>query len=237
MKRIGDDLGSSGTPRRRHRFHHDNVESAPSAASDDSSADPVIRWDKLDGVRPSPRPQGKVSRVVGRLRTKAGYQKVTESAVVREWTAQPLAAPVLGYLFSVVLGGTFAAIGLVHLVSPTTGFPRLGALAFAVVGLVFLANGLRCLISPARRVVLQEDGTMSFIGWHRRLDVLPGQVQSVSGRSIAFDLGQNIPWRVSTNHGSIRLAARMRDGESLVSAILAHSPNAQLSRGFLAFSE
>lgn len=200
-------------------------------------ADLGIRWDKLDGLHPSSMPQGKFSRLSSRLRAKVGYPKVTEPAVVHEWTAQSFSGPVLGYLFSVVFGAIFAAIGFVHLFSPTKGLPRFGAVFFAVAGLVFFAHGLRCLIAPARRVSLHQDGSMSFVGWHRRLDVLPGHVQSVSGRSIGFDLGQQMPWRVSTSQGSIRLAARMRDGQSLVGAILAHSPDAQFSRGFMAFAE
>jgi hypothetical protein len=168
------------------------------------------------------------------LVAKTGYGKPKEPGVVHEWKARALSAPVLGYSMAVALGGTFAAVGMVHLVHPTRSLPLHVALFTTVAGLVALALGLFWLIYPAKRVALHEDGMMSFIGWHRRLDVLPGQVQSVSGWT---DFGQRTPWRVITSSGDIWLAPRYREGYSLASAILAHSPNAKLSRGFWAFAE
>ena len=156
---------------------------------------------------------------------------------MHEWRAQLVSMHSFGCVIYAAFGIIFGTVGIVHAISPTNALPRPGGFILVVVSLALVIVGLRSLVVPVRRVFLHSDNTLSFVGWRRRLDVGPDQLNSITGWPLVFDLGQRLPWRVSADQGSIRLAPRIQDGQSLISAIRANSPKVKLSRGFVAFMD
>lgn len=237
LRRVGENLGSG--PQRRPRRR--KSVGPRSVGQSQGEEELTVRWDVLEQVRPNASPHETAAHrlIGGFLRSVGKVQapRTPERDVVREWRAQWMSVHVFGCVLYMAFGVIFGIVGLVHAISPTSSLSRVGGLILVVAGLASLAVGARSLVLPVKRVLLYSNQTLSFVGWRRRLDVPPNQLKSITGWPLVLDLGQRFPWRVSAVQGNIRLAPRIRDGQSLVSAIRGQSPGANLSRGFIAFVE
>jgi hypothetical protein len=147
--------------------------------------------------------------------------------VTQEWSPG-LTSAVLYYLVCALLGGLFVVVGVWSLVSPTHDIKRGSAAVLVLFGAVFVAMSIVSWSLPARRVLANRDGSLSFISLRRKLDVGRGQLLSVE--TFPLDTGRVLPYRVRATNGRILLAAGFWATPGFESALTAHSPEARIVR-------
>jgi len=145
--------------------------------------------------------------------------------VARTWSAPRLSGPDLYYLVGVVVGLTVFAIGVEHLLFPTTSLSEGPAAIFTAVGAFFVVVGTLCWRLPARRIELSSDGTLTFRSSRRRLEVQPGELMSVW--RFPNDPWRLLPFLVAAKHGRMLLACRFDEMEGIQEAQGRSGANAQ----------
>lgn len=173
------------------------------------------------------KPRNKVAQLHKGLLVKIGFGGPPEPDTEREWQARPTLQPLVAACMAIICSAALA-------LNPGAIFIRLLFSILLGISLVDLILGVTTLLTLATRVVLHRNGTLTFVGPRRRLDVVPGQLRSVSTRTGILHRGWG--WRVSTEHRSIWVASKIQGIDEVARAIAVHSPDARVSRAFLSAS-
>jgi hypothetical protein len=123
-----------------------------------------------------------------------------------------------------VAGVVIVGIGIGALVGTSVSE---AILVVPIVGLFVSVVSLIGLVTPSRKALIGDDGSVTFIGRSRSLNVPPGDLIAI--RPILLDLFRFFPTRVTAKSGTIFFRTPSGDTGEIVAYLATENPAAHLA--------
>jgi hypothetical protein len=223
MKRLGQDLGSTGRKRRGPK-----ATSLVPPRSDDG--DLVIRFNELPRFDPMQRPyESRPARVARRALARLGIAWDPYDGR-RSWKAQPLSATGYYFVGLFFLGVTITSLASGLVTGRATSSNTISPVLLLVVGLGLVAFATALVLLTARKVSEAPDGTLRFHWIRRTRDLQPGDILAVTRFGPGVRARSLLPLTVRSPQGSFLLWSAMTNQTQLYATMQRHSPRGDLSQ-------